>query len=85
MLAFIPNFGKIRFETQTIYLRKSGSVNKKVTFSDLQLPFLCDVEELAFSITESIQNLAKQSPLFDKKDSMVKKYFTFGMKSGYKQ
>ena len=35
MLAFIPNFGKIRFETQKIYPRKSGSVNKKVTFNDL--------------------------------------------------
>jgi hypothetical protein len=35
-ISFIPNFGKIRFETQKIYLRKSGSINKKVTFSDLQ-------------------------------------------------
>ena len=36
MLAFIPNFDKIRFETQKIYLGKSGSVNIEVNFIDFQ-------------------------------------------------
>ena len=33
MIAFIPNFGKIRFKTQKIYLRKSEFVNRKVIYA----------------------------------------------------
>ena len=60
MLAFI------RFETQNIYLRKSGSVNKKVTTSEVLLRLIKDFHLYNVSIHLFFQNQLKITKPFHK-------------------